>query len=97
MAHLKGVKTNDEKKRYYLFLHSVKFDSCEVLPGYPDANNKSIIDFNLDGNVLETLNVMISERDLFSKIKGDSSIESFFGFNFKCEFTGTTELEELTV
>ncbi|CAG5078929.1 Oidioi.mRNA.OKI2018_I69.PAR.g9124.t1.cds [Oikopleura dioica] len=56
---------------------------CEVLPGYPDANNKSIIDFNLDGNVLETLN-------------GDSPIESFFGFNFKCEFTGATELEELT-
>ena len=38
---------------------SVKFDECEVMPNYPDPTNKTIIDFNLDGQIIETLIVKI--------------------------------------
>ncbi|CAG5109642.1 Oidioi.mRNA.OKI2018_I69.chr2.g4157.t1.cds [Oikopleura dioica] len=60
----------------------IKFDECGVVPNYPDSSDKSVIDFNLAGKVKETL-------------IGNDDIESFFDFNYKCEYRGVTEVEEI--
>ncbi|CAG5078933.1 Oidioi.mRNA.OKI2018_I69.PAR.g9125.t1.cds [Oikopleura dioica] len=60
----------------------IKFDECTVAPNYPDSNDKTVIDFNLAGQILEHL-------------IGNDDIESYFDFNFKCEFQGVTDLEQM--
>ncbi|CAG5077826.1 Oidioi.mRNA.OKI2018_I69.PAR.g8821.t1.cds [Oikopleura dioica] len=59
----------------------INFDQCDVVANYPDPTNKTIIDFNLDGHIIETL-------------IGNADIETLFDFNYKCEFRGVTDLEE---
>jgi len=61
---------------------TIKFDECDVLTTYPNSSYQSRIDFYLDGVIRESSNTI-------------ADISTDFPFDFKCEFDGVSDIQQL--